>query len=370
VIAMRVRFAVWTLLVALGPTAPSPAGDDLRSELAAFGAALDQAVQKVSRPATLHLLGGGTSVRGYYLEGIGAFFVVSPRALPPERRAIVVSGRAVGGDALAVAVQELERGLARVESAETRAAIERSIEELRRSSVSELASGRQPLEGEIRAQARRLDSGAEGARETVEPDQQAGHLERPERQREWRRPTSERERELRSLEAQAEALQREAERIRSLGELHLEQIHRAIQVRLAAPAAPPSPAQPPGAPAAPPVAAVAPPQPPEPPLPPPPWHFWFDTTQAQEPRASENVVADVRTVTMEVLVTRGAALERVAPDELVVVAVDFIAPAGFALTASHERTLVLRVKKNELDAHQAGRLPAEQLAQRVQVVEY
>ena len=61
---MSTRLAAWIGVMALAPAlASSQTREGLRTELAAFEAALDQAVQKVSRPGSLHLLGDAAGVR-------------------------------------------------------------------------------------------------------------------------------------------------------------------------------------------------------------------------------------------------------------------------------------------------------------------
>ena len=65
------------------------AGDqppDPRPDLEAAQAVLDQAVAEVSRPSVHMVLGGREAARGYRLKGVGAIFVLPPRALPnPDR---------------------------------------------------------------------------------------------------------------------------------------------------------------------------------------------------------------------------------------------------------------------------------------------
>ena len=345
---MSARLAAWLWVLALAPSlASSQAGGAPHTELTAFGSALERAVAKVSRPGTLHLLGGAADVRGYYLDGYGAFFSVPPRALPAERSAVVVWGTGGGGDqTFNLAIRELERGLLRIEPEEMRAAIESRLQALRRPERDARAAAATTEREEARQ-----------GREVTDRD--------------WRRLTAERERELRNLEAQAEVLQREAERIRAIGELHMERIEREIQLRLAASPAPASPARPPAPPEAPASSLPEPPAPPERPLTPPPWRFWFETAaQAEQPRSDKGVIAEVRGAVTDVLMAEGASLRQVRPEEFVAVAIDFVAPAALGMTTQPRRTLVLRVKKKEIDEHRAGRLPAERLAQRIEAVEY
>jgi hypothetical protein len=181
-----------------------------------------------------------------------------------------------------------------------------------------------------------------------------------------------RQRELKALEAQVEALQREAERTRQEAERALEQAVREVQFRLApmpatAPASEVAAAAP-----APPAAPRPPAIPPAPPSPPaPPWRFWFDTGEGEDARTPEKIVSDVRTAVTQVLETQGARLKAVRPDEFVTVAVDFVPQWGFFDEGVRpQKTLIIRVRKKELEDRAAGKLPAEELRKRIEYVEY
>jgi len=199
-------------------------------------------------------------------------------------------------------------------------------------------------------------------------------------------------------------LQRDAELAREVADRNLQQMAQQIRIRLGsvpegalewvvlqppdavapvpaappaptAPAAPPAPATP-AAPGVPPVAAAAPvtaPAPAAPPAPPaPPWRFWFRGEEETDRRTPERVMTDVRQAIVEALEAHGHVLAVVRPQELVTVAVDFTTPI-FAIEAERprpERTLVLRVRKKDLDERAAGRLAAEELRRRVEVLEY
>jgi hypothetical protein len=160
--------------------------------------------------------------------------------------------------------------------------------------------------------------------------------------------------ELRGLHAQADAFRQEAERAR-------EEAERAVRDQLGAAAA-----EAPSPPAAP-AASEAPPLPAPAPMPAaPPWNIWFEYEEGVEPEDAENLVGGVRDAVVGVLEAQGARLTRVAPADSVVVAVDFVPRGGGALP----RTLVLRVRKKDLDERKAGRLGAGEFQRRVEVNEY
>jgi hypothetical protein len=184
------------------------------------------------------------------------------------------------------------------------------------------------------------------------------------------------EQQIALVEAQADELTREAARARQEAERAMEQISRQIRIRLAAQAASTSAAAPASAPA-PPTAprapeAPTPPAPREAPLPPaPPWSYWFETPQPDgEDRAPEAVVADVKEALTAVIESHGSSLSVLRPEELLIAAVDFVDGMTFAGRASPERTLVIRVKKKDLDERRGGRLSSEELRRRVEYLEY
>jgi hypothetical protein len=86
-----VLLTLFPALLAAGEQAPNP-----RADLQAAQAALDQAVAEVSRPSVHFVLGGREAARGYRVKGVGAFFVLPPRALPTrDRGGLVVFDRRV-----------------------------------------------------------------------------------------------------------------------------------------------------------------------------------------------------------------------------------------------------------------------------------
>jgi hypothetical protein len=82
------RCAPVAFLLALSPTLGLAAEEalDPRADLQAAQAALDQAVAEVSGPSVHFVLGGREAARGYRIKGVGAFFVLPPRALPTRER--------------------------------------------------------------------------------------------------------------------------------------------------------------------------------------------------------------------------------------------------------------------------------------------
>ena len=173
--------------------------------------------------------------------------------------------------------------------------------------------------------------------------------------------------DLMALEAQVVALQQAAEMAQEEKEVALEETTRELHRRLVSStlgtAETPPPAQPATSPPAPAAAGLLPP----PPVP--PWRFWLESEEPEEVRTPERVVLEVRSAVTEVLETQGPPL-RLSPDEFVVVVVDFLPRSAFATRARPARTLVVRVKKRELDARAAGELASDELRKRIEYSEY
>ena len=174
--------------------------------------------------------------------------------------------------------------------------------------------------------------------------------------------------DLMALEAQVAALQRAAETAREEAEVALEETTRELHRRLLGPTlgipeAPP-PAPPPASPASPPAVAA-----PLPPPPVPPWRFWLESEEPEEVKTPESVVLEVRSAVTDVLETQGPPL-RLSPDEFVVVVVDFLPRSAFATRTRPARTLVVRVRKRELDARASGELASDELRKRIEYSEY
>ena len=166
--------------------------------------------------------------------------------------------------------------------------------------------------------------------------------------------------EVRAVEDEARALDREAETVREEAERALEQLTRELRRMRAAPVAA-APDPPPLAAAAPPAPSVA--------APAPPWRSWFQREADEAPSVSaDQTVRDVRSVVVRVLTHEGPQLRSLGPEEQLVVAVDFIAPAGAA--DRPQRTLVVRARKGDLDSHAGGQLSSGELDQRIQILDY
>jgi hypothetical protein len=173
--------------------------------------------------------------------------------------------------------------------------------------------------------------------------------------------------ELLAMEARAAALQRAAETTREEGELAMEDLHRRL-VSSTLGEQPPVPLVAP-VPVVPVVPAEAAAQSPHPPPPVPPWRFWFESEEQEEPRSPERVVTDVRSAVTDVLENHGPPL-RLGGDEFVVVVVDFLPRSAFASRTRPARTLVVRVRKGELEARAAGTLASDELRRRIEYSEY
>lgn len=314
------RLTAAALLAALALATPAGAEQvDPRREMEALERALDGAVRQVSRSSATHVLGVGEACRGYRLAGYGAVFVLSPRLLPVRRGA---PHAALSGPALDAAIAALEDVLARVQVPDQRVVISRRLDVLRRQRVGRV-TGAKP----------------------AGPSTEAALRESPQEQ-------------VRAMEEQARALDAEAAKAREEAERSIAEVEQEVRSRL-------SPAPP--APAPPPLAAV----PPVDPLPPvPPWRLWFDGGEEPGARTADSLVADVRTAVTRALEAEGGGLKALGSEEFVVVAVDFFPRGSFGAWERPARTLVVRVRKKELEDRQAGRLLPEELRKRIEYTEY
>jgi hypothetical protein len=330
-------FAAATMFLPLtceSQQAQPPQAAAVRGDLQALGAVLDRAVAQVSR-ASGALIMGGASSRGYRLAGLGAVFVLPPRALPPDRQVFVMRRRGAAGEAV------MER---LVKDAQDE--MERTFDTLRRAEQERVRQEQRRAEGEAREAKLRSEAGR-------------------------RRDAQALDRELREIENEVEAFQREAEAARQDAERALEEVTRAIRIRLAEEVTqPPQAVAPPAAsaPAAP-VAPIA-PEPGTPPMPPtPPWHNWFESGSEAEARTPQQVILAVRAAVTQALESHGARLRSVRPDESVIVAVDFV-PRAFLGPGGPERTLVVRARKKDLDERSTGHISADELRKRIEYLEY
>jgi hypothetical protein len=147
-----------------GAEAPDP-----RAELQQAQEVLDRAVAEVSRPSVHFVLGGREATRGYRLKGVGAFFVLPPRALsiPENGRVIVLNRR--GPDARS-------RKLSKQQEQELRA-MQAQVEEMQREAEAAQREGERALENLERNVRIRLV--APGAPPTLEPPPPPEALDAP-----------------------------------------------------------------------------------------------------------------------------------------------------------------------------------------------
>jgi hypothetical protein len=299
-----------------------------RAELDALQAAIDAAVTRVSRPSGLMF---GRTSRAYHLPGYGAFVVLAPRALPREPRPRGAESRAFDD-----MLRHLEETIAGVRDPEERRRLQETVAAMR--------AGLPPGPPRMMMRAR-------------------PHLAGP--------------------PADPAAMQESAEAFRREAELAMERAERDVLVRLRrsgvpAPPPPPVPAVLPMPPAAPPVVLPTPPAPPRvarsaapvlapaPPLPPPGWTFEFDAGPG-DAMAPDRLVSDVRRAIVAGLGAYRGALDTLGPDDVVVVAVDFVPRMA---DGARTRTVVARARKRDLAEHRAGRLSPEALHARVAFDEY
>lgn len=272
----------------------------------AFARALDGSVRQVQRVSLGGLLGAEIS-RGYHLKGYGALFVLPPRLLSsPARERFLVMPGFQVSGTWSVEVDDPSPG--------------RSEREARKKKD---ASRPRPL---------------------VPED------------------------DLRVLEEQARVLQQEAARSRQEAERMMEEFMREVRQGRTegdrgVPASTPEPPMPPEPPTAPTV-----PLPPAPPAP--PWSGWFPTNAGGDGATPEKVLEDVRGAVTAVL-ERQRAPRVVRPEEYVAVAIDFL-PGGFWVSGGLRpvKTVLVRVRRREMDERQGGKLDAEEFRKRVEYQEY
>ena len=337
----RSRSALLTaaLLICAGVLArPRPAAaqgaPSLREAIEAFEARLDRAVGQVSRPAPGILLGRAESARGYHLAGYGAVFVLTPRAVPRKGQVYVFRRRVAPGAARL-----------RIETRVERSAPD--AEEAGRAALADLP----PAQAAERPSAQGQRSPGTG--QEARPGSGSASTGDPEAD------------ELIAIEQQVLEFQREAEEARQSAEREFERLTRDIRGRLAAvpdPAAAASPTAPP--------TVVPLPPPGELPLPPPPpWRFWFEEGGPPDERSPDEVVADVRTAVIATLESEAERLT-LPGSEYVAVAIDFVPAGPFVSQARPARTMVIRARKQDLDARVAGKLSGDDLRRRIEVSEY
>ena len=343
--------AVTALAAGHSGAAPAAAPRMARAELEQLQASVEAAVTRVSRPTGLMF---GRPSRAYHLKGYGAVVVLAPRALPRVRRRVADGPEA---RAFADVLSRLERSIEEVTDPEARRRLEETLMALRNPPSPDRLLARRAPRPVVAAPPR----------------------------------------DIQSLQEEAEAFRREAERAMEKAErevivrLRLPEDRRSF-VFLSPPDVPEAPDPPEGPhPVAEPEAALAvrapeaprapadPPMPPVPPipraaaLPPPPvpaglpgWPFWFGDADAED-APPDRVLDDVRRAIVGGLGAYRGGLDLLGPDEFVVVAVDFVPRMADRASA---RTVVARARKRDLVDHRAGRLSAAALQARVDFEEY
>jgi hypothetical protein len=265
---------------------------------------------------------------------------------------------------LAEAARRLEEGLRNVASEETRRQLEENVKTLRKAEADlrqrEEASPTAAASPELVAPAVRSDAPSiEKELEGLERQVQAQWAIRirplPEGSRVPREVErglqQELESQMRALHDQVEAFRLEAEKARAAAE-------KGILERLGAPAS--SGRQEP--------AASALPLPAPPLL---PWPYALDSDDPSEGRSGDDVIREVGDSVTGVLEAEGWRLRRLRPEEVVVVAVDFLRSSRRGpLLARPERTLLIRITKKALDDRHSSRIDAEEFRRQAEAVEY
>jgi hypothetical protein len=373
--AGRAGFAVVAGFLGLGAAPPA----DMRTDLEALGLALDRAVLQVSRPSRTVPRG---AARGYRLEGFGAMFVVAPRALPVPAPSPTAEEREIAR-MLSLAAQDLEQRLPRVMSEDVRQQLQQSLKAIRQSEA-ELR-----LREKMGRRAAGVPVAAEGGGTPPQPptmEQTLQDLENdvqmmqrlqadaiqavrsdalgipPEMRREI-------EAHIRLVNEQAAAFAQEAERARLQSERML---WKSLGQEPPSPAAAGTPATTANTsvPASP--SATGPePAPPAEQAPAilPPWTLWIDPMDDPTPDP-EQVIRGVGDAVVSVLEKQGPRLRVLAPQETIAVAIDFVPATRVGTRARPARTLMVRVRKSDIDERAAGAITPEEFRKRVELVQY
>jgi hypothetical protein len=102
----------------------------------------------------------------------------------------------------------------------------------------------------------------------------------------------------------------------------------------------------------------------------PPWKFWLRLETDEERRSPDRIVEDVRSAVVGALDARAGAAAGLRGEEFVTVAVDFVPGDLFASHRQPSRTLIVRARQRDLEAHARGEMAREELHDRVEVIEY
>lgn len=355
---MRPRFRAATglaLPAVLGAlSVVAEAASDVRTDLEALGAALDNAVLQVSRPARA-VAQPRLGTRGYRIAGFGAMFVLPARALPGSKPAAEIappSGPDLSNEARESPRGELERQM-REKTARRAAGAADPVAAGTPSSAAPRTLEQDLLELEQDVQVQRWLQ-AEAAR------MMDGGISRMSS-----RERAEYEQRMQKIHDHAEDFRSRVERRRRLAE---QQILQILGV--------PTPAEPSSAVATASVSVTLTPTPAPGVLsvtladealrmrPP-----WSPFNQPSSTPDAGSMVRDVGVAVAKVLETEGARLVRLPPQESVAVAIDFV-PATAPSTARPARTLLVRVLKADIDARAAGAIDGTEFTKRVEIVEY
>jgi hypothetical protein len=389
---MRLRFPGRTavtgvaLPVVVGLLSAAAAASDVRTDLETLGLALDNAVLQVSRPARVGASARGAA-RGYRIAGFGAMFILSPRTLPVPKpqptaeerdaaRALSEAAEVLAQRLPDVAFEEVREQLRQDARAQHRSEIDlRMREKTGRRAAGEAdpsASGSPAQPPEPRTLEEDLQQLEQDVQVQLRLQSEAARMMRDGLASMPPAVRAEYERQMRELHAQAEAFRQRVERRRAMTE---QSVLMTLGVSTASPGSAnssgpattvtmsigPSPA--PSMPA-----GTALPAPDEGP-PVRPWTFWTTTPPEVVPEPG-SVVRNVGIAVARVLETQGGRLVHLLPQESVAVAIDFIPATTLLATARPARTLLVRVRKADIDARAAGAIDGIEFTKRVEIIEY
>ena len=341
------------LLLQVVPVVAQPPSE-ARRDLESMALLLESAVGRVSRPTRPVALGQGP--RGYHLPTYGAFFVLQPRALPAPRPA--PRAESEGASALAEAARRLEAGLQRVASEEVRRQIQENINTLRRAEAGmrqkeELTAPKRETSPELVSPAVRSDA--------VSIEKELEHLERQVQAQlavRIRLPRAgesglqqELESQMRALHDQVEAFRQEAEKARAEAEKEVLDRLGSAQLQPASAVSQEAMAVPPNAPML-------------------LWPYRIESEDRSDRRSAEEVIRDVLASVTGALETEGWRLRRLPPEEVIVVAVDFVGRQRRGALSMPDRTLLIRVRKKTLDDRHSSKIGSEEFRREAEVVEY
>jgi hypothetical protein len=92
--------------------------------------------------------------------------------------------------------------------------------------------------------------------------------------------------------------------------------------------------------------------------------------ERRDPRPPRLIVRDVEGAVTGALESTVGGLTILAPDELVIVAVDFYPQGPFGMPLAPVRTLVVRAHKKDLVEGAANKISPEELQKRIEYIEY